>query len=162
MLRLLLLSSLLGLGSCSALVGYTDDLVDNKTGRSNFVTKPASVMGVVGFVVGVPFDILALPVTYTIYQTQKSDEMDGIDPLSTLLFPSFVLWRTGVLAIGAPLDGLEFGFYRVWTRDTEGSREEYERDLEELLDDKDEESEGGALGAVDPRDEARRVQGQAL
>jgi hypothetical protein len=152
-LRAALCVLLMTLGSCSTLVEYTDSLVDNNTGRTNFVTKPASVFGVVGFVLGIPLDIVALPVTYTVYLSQSSDESDGVDPLSTLLFPSFVLWRGGVLVVGAPLDALEFTFYRAWTRDTEGSREDYERDLERELDEEDRKRGRGELGSVDPRNE---------
>lgn len=158
----LLLLLVAPLGSCSALIEYSDALVDNNTGRSNFVTKPASVAGVVGFIVGVPLDLVALPVTYTVYQSQKSDEYDGVDPLSTLLFPSFVLWRTGVLAVGVPFDVAEFVFYRAWTRDTAGSREDYERDLERELDEEDRRRGSGEVGPMAPRDAGRGAEGPAL
>ncbi|MEZ5987676.1 MAG: hypothetical protein R3F30_00830 [Planctomycetota bacterium] len=112
----LLLPLLLLLSSCSVLIEYSDRLVDDASGRTAVVTKPASLGGIIGFVAGVPLDIVALPVTYTIYAVQKDEEEEQLDPLSTLLFPSFVLWRTGVLVIGAPLDGLEWCFYRAWAR----------------------------------------------
>lgn len=95
---------------------YSDQLIDERSGRSPVVTKTASLGGIVGFVVGVPLDILGLPITYVVYTVQKDEEEEGVDPLSTILFPSFVLWRTGVLAIGTPFDVLEFTFYRAWAR----------------------------------------------
>lgn len=131
------LACLLGLGSCSTLIEYSDALVDNSTGRSNFVTKPASFVGVLGFVAGIPFDVVGLPVSYVVYQSQKSGEEEGVDPLSTLLFPSFVLWRAGVLIIGAPLDLLEYAFYRAWTRDPSDADEGKRRDLERELDEQE-------------------------
>jgi len=114
--RSLVLSLLLCLGSCGALVEYSDQLIDDTSGRSPIVTKTASLGGIVGFVLGVPLDILGLPITYVVYTVQKDDEEEGIDPLSTILFPSFVLWRTGVLALGTPFDVLEYAFYRAWAR----------------------------------------------
>ena len=114
--RSLVLSLLLWLGACGALVEYSDQLIDEKSGRSPVVTKTASLGGIVGFVVGVPLDILGLPITYVVYSVQKDEEEEGLDPLSTILFPSFVLWRTGVVALGTPFDGLEFTFYRAWAR----------------------------------------------
>ena len=113
-LRTLLLASLLALLPSCFLVEYSDNLVDERTGRSNFVTQPASVGGLLGFIVGIPVDIVALPVTWVVYRTQKTDDEEGVDPLSTLLFPSFVLWRAGVLVVGTPFDVLEFTFYRAW------------------------------------------------
>ena len=127
--RSLVLSCLLFLGSCGALVEYSDQLIDDTSGRSPIVTKTASLGGIVGFVLGVPLDILGLPITYVVYTVQKDDEEEGVDPLSTILFPSFVLWRTGVLALGTPFDILEYTFYRAWarpaaTRDSEAPPEE--------------------------------------
>ncbi len=95
---------------------YSDQLIDESSGRSPVVTKTASLGGIVGFVLGVPLDILGLPITYVVYTVQKDEEEEGVDPLSTILFPSFVLWRTGVLVMGTPFDVLEYGFYRAWVR----------------------------------------------
>lgn len=97
------------------LVEYSDRLVDERT-RSNFVTQPASIGGLLGFIIGIPIDFVGLPISYPIYRFNKSEDEENLDPLSTLLFPSFVLWRTGVLVIGTPLDLLEFAFYRAWRR----------------------------------------------
>ncbi|HMQ20915.1 MAG TPA: hypothetical protein PKE00_00390 [Planctomycetota bacterium] len=97
------------------LVEYSDRLVDERT-RGNFGTQPASIGGLLGFIIGIPIDVVGLPISYPIYRLSKSDGEETLDPLSTLLFPSFVLWRTGVLVIGAPLDLLEFTFYRAWQR----------------------------------------------
>lgn len=112
--RLLIVLALWSTPSC-LLVEYSDSLVDERV-RSNFVTQPASIGGILGFIVGVPFDVVGLPVTYTIYRINKSEEEETLDPLSTLLFPSFVLGRAGVLVIGTPFDVLEFIFYRAWRR----------------------------------------------
>ena len=100
--------------SCNALVTYSDQLVDEGTGRSAFVTKPAALGGIVGFIVGIPVDVVALPVSYFVYLSQKEEDEEGLDSLSTLLFPSFLLWRAGVLLVGTPLDLVEFSFYRFW------------------------------------------------
>jgi hypothetical protein len=113
-LRALLLASVAFCGSGCELIVYSDHLV-NENRHSGFVTKPASAMGIVGFVLGIPFDLLALPITYTVYSSQKARYPDTADPLSTLLFPSFVLWRTGVILVGAPLDLIEYVTYRAWT-----------------------------------------------
>ncbi|MCB9880648.1 MAG: hypothetical protein H6832_13540 [Planctomycetes bacterium] len=111
------------------LVEYSDHLVDERT-RGNFVTQPASIGGLLGFIIGIPIDIVGLPITYPIYRLNKSEGEENLDPLSTLLFPSFVLWRTGVLVIGAPLDLLEFTFYRAWQRPS--VRELPELEIDEL------------------------------
>jgi hypothetical protein len=113
-LRALLLSSVALCSAGCELIVYSDNLV-NENRHSGFVTKPASVVGLIGFVVGLPLDILALPITYTVYSSQKARYPDTADPLSTLLFPSFVLWRTGVILVGAPLDLIEFVAWRAWT-----------------------------------------------
>jgi len=129
--RSIVLCLLLVLGSCGALVEYSDQLIDERSGRSPVVTKTASLGGIVGFVVGVPLDILGLPITYVVYTSQKDEEEEGVDPLSTILFPSFVLWRTGVLALGTPFDILEFTFYRAWARPAAS------RDTDPEVDDQD-------------------------
>jgi hypothetical protein len=123
----LALSVLLGALPSCAIVEYTDLLVDDRS-RTPFVTQPASVGGIVGFTLGIPLDLVALPVTYVVYATQKDQEEEGVDPLSTLFFPSFVLWRAGVVTIGAPLDLLEFIFYRTWRDPPARTRPEYDRD----------------------------------
>lgn len=113
-----LLPALLASGSfgCGVLVEYSDKLVDSNQGRSAFVTKPSTVGGFLGFAAGIPVDLAALPISYVVYSAQKTDDEEGVDPASTFLFPSFFLQRTLILAFGTPLDLLEFGFYRVWTR----------------------------------------------
>ncbi|MFQ5503576.1 MAG: hypothetical protein ACE5F1_02130 [Planctomycetota bacterium] len=92
------------------------------------MTKPASLAGLIGFVAGVPADIAALPISYTVYSAQKDGDEERVDPLSTLLFPSFFLWRTSVLAIGTPLDILEFVFYRAWKSPTEKTQSDRDRE----------------------------------
>jgi hypothetical protein len=127
--RCLGLAALL-LGSCTQAVRYTDALTDARTGRTLFVRVPASFGGVVGFVVGVPFDILALPVSYPVYVTRPEGEPR--DALSIFLFPSFVLWRAGVL-LAMPFDALEYTVWRGWTAPAELTPENRER-LERTLD----------------------------
>jgi len=107
----LVLASLIG--SCTPILQYADELADEQTGRSLLVTLPASVGGFAGFVCGLPVDLVALPVTYFLYSRQKEKDPQKADALSTLMLPSFVLWRTGTL-VAAPFDALEFAVYRAW------------------------------------------------
>ena len=100
--------------SCAGLVQYTDELRREKTGRSQFVLAPSAVGGITGFVLGVPVSIAASPVTYGVYRYEKSRAPLKADVASTMLFPSFVLWRAGILALGAPFDALEFALWRAW------------------------------------------------
>ena len=66
--------------------------------------------GTVGFAAGVPIDVAALPATFLVYRTQPKETRD---PLSVFLFPSFVLWKTGIL-VGAPFDLVEWLLWRSW------------------------------------------------
>ena len=109
--RVLAVSLLLSLSSCAQLVQYTDEIVDSRTGRSLFVTAPATAGGFLGFLIGIPVDVVALPVTFTFYLVQKDQDELRADPLSTMLFPSFVLWRAGTL-IGTPFDAVHY----LWAR----------------------------------------------
>lgn len=118
-------------GPSCILVEYSDALVDESTGRGNLVTQPASIGGIVGFIAGVPLDILALPATYVVYQAQKDEDEEGVDPLSTLLFPSFVLWRAGVLIVGIPFDAVEWTFVRAWEKPRAKLQPEYDAELTE-------------------------------
>ena len=128
--KALLLLLLTGLFTgCTQLVRYSDDLVDPRTGRTLFTRTPAAFGGVLGFLVGVPIDIVALPVTYIVYSNQ--DEVTR-EPLSIFLFPSFVLWRAGTL-VGAPFDLVEWACWRAWQPESALTREERER-REALLD----------------------------
>lgn len=118
------------LSGCAQIVQYTDELVDRRSGRSPFVTVPAAAGGFVGFVAGIPFDLLALPITWSVYRVQKASEPERADPLSTMLFPSFVMWRAGTL-LAVPFDGLEYLAYRVWRpRQTLTAEERRARELE--------------------------------
>lgn len=127
-LRCLLLTALAILPSC-VLVEYSQNLVDESTGRGNFVTQPASIGGIVGFIAGVPLDIAALPASYLVYRAQRDQDEEAIDPLSTLLFPSFVLWRTGVIVIGTPFDVLDLVFRRAWTTPPAKLQSDYDAEL---------------------------------
>lgn len=118
----LLFASGAALSSCTQVVQYTDALVDARTGRTQFTRIPATIGGIVGFVGGIPFDVVALPATYTVYATQ--DEVTR-DPLSIFLFPSFVLWRIGSL-LGAPFDLVEWSAWRAWQQDDALTPEERE------------------------------------
>jgi len=120
--------ALLALCSGCAVVRYTDALVDPRTGRTLATRMPAMLGGTVGFIIGVPADVLALPVTYGVYVTQDQDTRD---PLSIFLFPSFVLWRLGTL-LGAPIDLVEWGVWRAWQGDQALTPEERERRETEL------------------------------
>lgn len=127
----------IGMGGCAQLVQYTDELRDKRTGRSPVVRMPATVGGIVGFVVGTPVSVAALPATWLVYRYQKSETPLSADPMSTLLFPSFLFWRAGTLVLGAPFDALEWAAWRAW-RDapslTAAEREEIElRHDEETL-----------------------------
>ena len=107
---LLLLALLLCGGSCASVVRYTSDVVSSEQGRTYFTRVPAAFGGTVGFAVGVPIDVAALPATFLVYRTQPKETRD---PLSVFLFPSFVLWKTGIL-VGAPFDLVEWLLWRSW------------------------------------------------
>lgn len=131
----LLLAALL-LPSCSEFVQYTGALSDSRTGRTLFVTVPATLGGFTGFVVGLPLDVVALPISYPVYKVQESQAPEAADPLSTMMFPSFLLWRVGAL-IAVPFDAVEYAVYRAWRpADTMTADErqafEYEKDQELL------------------------------
>jgi hypothetical protein len=102
------------LQGCAQVVQYTDELRDDRTGRTVFVRSPATVGGIAGFAIGAPVSVVALPVTWGVYRYQKSTTPLQADPTSTLLFPSFLFWRVGTLLLGAPFDALEWGLWRAW------------------------------------------------
>lgn len=113
---------LLGLSGCAGVVRYTDALVEPRFGRSWFTRLPAAVGGTLGFSLGVPFDILAVPVSAMVYYNQAPATRE---PVSVFLFPSWVLWKAGLL-LGAPFDGLEWLLYRAYRPELELGREERE------------------------------------
>lgn len=117
-----LLPLLLPLGSCVQVVRYTDELVNARYGRSWFTRLPATVGATAGFAFGLPVDIAALPVTFTVYRTQPKETRD---PLSVFLFPSFVLWKAGAL-LGGPFDLVEWSLWRWWQPDVPITQEERE------------------------------------
>lgn len=117
--------------SCASVVRYSDDLVSAKSGRTLFTRAPATLCGVMGFLVGVPLDVVALPATYMVYRGQDKATRD---PLSVFLFPSFVLWRGGTL-LATPIDIVEWGVWRWWQPVDSLTPEEQERievELDEL------------------------------
>jgi hypothetical protein len=101
--------ALLG-GACTSVVRYTNELVSDDHGRTYLTRVPSAFGGTVGFVAGVPIDVAALPATFVFYRTQPKETRD---PLSVFLFPSFVLWKAGIL-VGAPFDVLEWVAWRSW------------------------------------------------
>ncbi len=125
-----LLAIAAALGGCTPIVRYTDELVSAKSGRTPVTRAPATFGGFIGFVVGIPIDVVAVPITWGVYASQDDATRD---PLSIFLFPSFVLWRVGTL-IAAPIDILEWGLWRWWQPDqslTPEERERIERELDE-------------------------------
>ncbi len=119
--------------ACSQLVEYTDELTDPSTGRTAVTRTTATITGAVGFTVGLPVSLVALPVTYPLYRYQSGENPTTADPASAMLFPSFVLWRAGAL-LAAPVDLVEFGVWRAWQPPREPTREEQEA-IEARIDD---------------------------
>jgi hypothetical protein len=117
---------LLTTGSCAGLVQYTDELRDERTGRSVVVRSTAAAGGAIGLVAGLPVSVAVSPVTYVVYLTEKARSPLRADPLSILLFPSFVLWRAGSL-IAAPFDVVEWALFRLGADDVTRTAEEQER-----------------------------------
>ena len=114
---IVLLATLLTTTACDQLapiVRYTDELTNEHTGRTPFVRYPAQSFGFLGFIGGIPFDLIALPATYTFYEMNKSlPPGQATDSVTIFLFPSFVMWRAAIL-LAAPLDAVEFAFYRAF------------------------------------------------
>lgn len=119
----------LGLGGCTSVVQYTDELVDARHGRTWFTRFPATIGATAGFAAGVPVDVVALPVAWLWYRAQPKEIRD---PLSVFLFPSFVLWKAGAL-LGAPFDLVEWGLWRSWQPAVPVTQEEQE-DIERAWD----------------------------
>ena len=71
------------LGGCTSLVGYTNDLVDSKSGRTWFVRAPAGIGGTLGFVLGIPVDVVASPVSWAIYRSQPKETHNRADARAT-------------------------------------------------------------------------------
>lgn len=108
--RCALLAAALAAASCTSVVRYTDALVDAGQGRSLFTRLPATVGGTVGFTVGIPVDVATFVPLWIYYRSLPRETRD---PLSVFLFPSFVLWKVGVL-VGAPFDAVEWAVWRSW------------------------------------------------
>ncbi|MCA8954042.1 MAG: hypothetical protein KDE27_31330 [Planctomycetes bacterium] len=116
-------------GGCAPLVRYTNDLVDSTSGRTWFTRVPAGIGGTFGFVVGVPIDIVASPVSWAVYRSQPKETRDV---MSVFLFPSFLLWQVGTL-VGSPFDLVEWAVWRSWNERaiTPEEREAIERAWDE-------------------------------
>ena len=97
-------------GGCTAVVRYGDALVDPRGERTWAVRVPATIGGTAGFAVGLPIDVVAAAPAWVYYRSLPRETRD---PLSVFLFPSFVLWKAGVLA-GAPFDAVEWALWRSW------------------------------------------------
>lgn len=105
---------------------YTNELVDDRHGRTWFTRFPSTVGGTAGFALGIPVDVVALPVTFTVYRSQPKETRDL---LSVFLFPSVVMWKVGAL-LGMPFDVVEWTLWRSWQDApaiTADEREEIER-----------------------------------
>ena len=74
--RLLIVLALWSTPSC-LLVEYSDSLVDERV-RSNFVTQPASIGGILGFIVGVPFDVLEF-IFYRAWRRPPAQELPDLE-----------------------------------------------------------------------------------
>ncbi|MEZ6035862.1 MAG: hypothetical protein R3F29_00175 [Planctomycetota bacterium] len=112
---------------CTPVVRYTNELTDGQYGRTWFTRLPSTIGATTGFAVGLPVDILTLPVTTIVYQSQNEVTRDA---LSVFMFPSFALWKIGAL-IGAPFDAVEWGLWRSWqspAQVTDAEREAIERE----------------------------------
>ena len=108
--RLLLAAFAAVASGCTSVVRYTDELVDERYGRTLFTRFPATLGATAGFVIGVPVDVVAIPASWAFYRSQPKETRD---PLSVFLFPSFVLWKVGAL-IGSPFDLVEWAAVRGW------------------------------------------------
>lgn len=98
---------------CAGVVRYTDALVEPRYGRTWCTRVPAAVGGTLGFTLGLPLDLLGVPVSAVVYANQPPATRE---PLSVFLLPSWVLWKVGLL-LGAPFDALEWAVYRAYRRD---------------------------------------------
>jgi hypothetical protein len=126
-----LFACLSALGACSPVVTYTNQLVEPSYGRTWFTRLPATIGATAGFGVGIPVDVVALPLAWLVYAAQPQETRD---PLSVFLFPSWVLWKTGAL-IGAPFDAVEWAAWRSWQPTvpiTQEEREAIERQWDAL------------------------------
>jgi hypothetical protein len=110
LIRAAALATALALTGCTSVVRYTDALIEGRDGRTWFTRAPATIAGGVGFVAGVPIDVLTLVPAWFVYRAQPEAQRD---PLSVFLFPSFVLWKVGAL-VGAPFDLVEWAAWRAW------------------------------------------------
>jgi len=108
--RLLVLACCLAGASCAGVVRYTDQLGDPRYGRTWFTRLPAVAGGATGFTLGLPLDVVALPVTGMVYASQSPAERD---PTTVFLYPSIVLYKAGTL-LGAPFDAVEWAVWRRW------------------------------------------------
>jgi hypothetical protein len=120
------LATALAAPGCAPVVRYTNALTSDPE-RTAFTRLPATFGGAVGFVAGFPVDVAAFVPAWFVYTSQPRETRD---PLSVFLFPSFVLWKVGVL-FGVPFDGVEWLVYRWWQPErvlTQEEREAIERD----------------------------------
>ncbi|MBL9077358.1 MAG: hypothetical protein JNL08_07640 [Planctomycetes bacterium] len=119
----ILLAASLCCGGCTSVVQYSNELVEPRHGRTWFTRLPATIGGTTGFAVGLPVDVVALPVAWVWYTMQPRETRDA---LSVFLFPSFVFWRLGLL-LGAPFDAVEWAAWRAWQPEAPITQEDRER-----------------------------------
>jgi hypothetical protein len=96
---------------CTQLVRYSEEVTDERYGRSYFTRVPANLGATLGFVAGVPVDVVVSPVSWIVYRGQARETRD---PLSVFLFPSFVMWKVAGAVVGAPFDVVEWAAWRGW------------------------------------------------
>jgi hypothetical protein len=128
-----LAAAALALAGCAQFLEYTGELTDDRTGRTLFVTVPATIGGFAGFVVGIPVDVVALPITATVYAMERAQDPVNANFLRTAIVPSFVLMRLGTL-LAVPFDAVEWAAYRAWLPPStlnEQEQAEYELQLDE-------------------------------
>ena len=51
---------------CAQLVEYSDSLIEPTTGRTALVIWPATAGQLLGFVIGVPVDLVGFPITWSV------------------------------------------------------------------------------------------------
>lgn len=129
---LMTLALVLPQASCGAFIEYTDGLRTSKE-YTPLVRGTAQTGGFIGVLASIPVDIVALPLTYSVYVYQGYVDPDSASLTDTTLFPLFLLRGVGSL-LAVPVDVMEFAFYRAWTPEgamTAEEQEEFEGNLDD-------------------------------
>jgi len=82
-------------------------------GRAGWVRTGAAAGGWAGGLIGGAFAIIILPITYPI-SLIAADDFQAHSQREFLLFPAVTGTGFGHFVIGAPLDGLDYVFRRMW------------------------------------------------